>query len=180
MAKDRKKLTQQQKLFVREFRKDGDRIRAYREAGYRGATKDGKPSKYISQYSYHILNLPQVQDELDRLDSEDHARQQARDTYTLDWLRERHLDLLQASLAKGDMASATRNLEGIGRTMGAYKEGLQINTERIKEFSDKERREIKRITAILLDSKPARLENLDQNAPGEGALPPKGPGASNT
>lgn len=69
---------------------------------------------------------------------------------TIKLQQQRHARLARLAEEKGDLATATRNEELIGKTIGAYIDRTQQDNEQVRELSETETRELKRIAAIRL------------------------------
>ena len=145
MAKANRKLTQQQKNFIQEYRKHGIASKAYKDAGY-VCERDGKEELWIRQNAYHVLHRPAVQEELRRLEAKDAAR----DAYAIDYIREEHIRLMEKAEEKGDLTNATRNLEALGRTIGAYTDSVTVDVTAVREYTETERRELKKMAQYML------------------------------
>ena len=62
----------------------------------------------------------------------------------------RHLYAMVKCEAAGDWSNWTRNLEALGRTVGAY-DGVQVDGDRARTYTEAERREAKRLSGLLLE-----------------------------
>lgn len=65
-------------------------------------------------------------------------------------IRELHEAGMALSLEKGDLVNYTRNVEGLGRTEGAYTDKFQDTTDQQRELSEAEKAEARRIAGIRL------------------------------
>lgn len=91
---------------------------------------------------------------------------------TLALLRAEHLRLARVCESKEDYTNATRNWENLGRTIGAYTDSMVVDVGKVKEFADAERREAKRIAALLLtDGKVHPAGALPGPQDSQGAMP---------
>ena len=50
----------------------------------------------------------------------------------------------------GNLSIATRNLEGVGRTLGAYQDMVSITVDARREFSKQEMDEARRLARVLI------------------------------
>lgn len=144
-----KKLTPKQKAFVENYRETGSALTAYKAAGYRWE-RDGKPMKYLQQRAYQVLRAGSVSMALTGLVERQVRETEARKQWAIEHIVEKHMFLMDLALSKGDLTVATRNLELIGKTRGAYIEGVAINITHEREFSDREQRDARRLGALLL------------------------------
>ena len=113
------KLTEREKRFCATYARTGNRVTAYKEAGYKWE-EGGKSTKYMSQYISAILRRGKVRREIDRIQNELQERRLTRDEITADFIRDEHARLAKLAEEKGDLTNATRNLEAIGKMIGAY------------------------------------------------------------
>jgi len=149
------KVTPQQRAFAKEYYRTGNSLSAYKIAGYTWADKNGKPLKYLKQQCYRVSRLPAVQSELKRLEDRDTAGTR----YTVEYVREEHVRLAALAEAQGDLSTATKNIEMIGKMCGAYANNLNISVNEQRVMSDAERIEAKRLaqhmlTTEVIDVKP--------------------------
>lgn len=139
------KLRPQQQRFLDSYLETGNAATAYRKAGYVQDRK-GVTQIWLQQRASQVLNRPSVQHALMLAKQETKQRNEV----TLDWISDQHIKLMDASLAVGDRQTATRNLELLGKMVGAYSEQLNITTDQRKEYTEREQAEMKRISTILL------------------------------
>lgn len=155
-----RKLDKRQKKFKEVYLEHGDGVRAYTEAGYPTKDKLGKPVKFLHQRVYSVLNTSSMQHALAIHRTRAIERQQAHEQFSVDWIQRKHYNYADLCEAKGDMGNATRNVEDIGKTVGAYGDGnIHLTVER--QFSEQERLEAQRIGELLLLSAdaPAMMES---------------------
>jgi len=140
------KYTPQQKKFAEYYFRHGIALKAYEQAGYKVKLENGENVPYLKQKAHQIVKSKGVQNALKVLED----NQQAKDQYTIDFIRSEHLRYMELCEANGDMANATRNLEALGKTTGAYKDTLQIDSGKQKQLDELEYAEAKRISNMLL------------------------------
>ena len=105
----------------------------------------------MSQYVSIILSRPKIQREVERIRNELQAKRLAREEFSVDFIRDEHLRLAVKCEEKGDMTNATRNLEALGRSVGAYTDSaskLDITVKR--EYSEREKAEIERLADLSI------------------------------
>ena len=144
------RLTGREKLFAAAYARTGNRVTAYKEAGYKWHDEQAK-NKYVSQYVSIILRRPKVQREVERIRNELQAKRLAREEFSVDFVRDEHLRFAAKCEEKGDMTNATRNLEALGRSVGAYTDSaskLDITVKR--EFTEREKLEIDKLADIRI------------------------------
>jgi phage terminase small subunit len=124
----------------------GNRTTAYKEAGY-NADK-GKTS--IAQRVSRILQSPAVKAELARLKRVDSETRLACDMWDLDRLRAEFVRLRDLAETAGDLSTATRAVEDIARTMGAFSDVLTLDTNKMRVYSEAEQAEARRLAALSL------------------------------
>jgi phage terminase small subunit len=106
-------LSHLQRAFVYEYLKNGQNAsQAYLAAGY----AQGKRPTHTSALACRLLKNDSIRAAIARRAEE----AEKASTITLDYVREEHKRLAGIAEAKGDLASATRNLELTGRTIAAY------------------------------------------------------------
>ena len=174
-SKDRA-LTSRQKAFVASYAKDGNASTAYAAAGY---ILPGKPvsKRVIQQRAYAVLHCQGVARAIDALRQAAIDRQEAARVFAVDYIVEEHRRLQLLAESKGDLAVATRNLELIGRTRGAYSDSVQVDVARAREFSESERVEAARLSRLLLLGYDVEGPAAGR-AGAAGALPPGRAGAA--
>jgi len=91
-----------------------------------------------------------VQAELQRLDALDTERRAIHDQCTIEVVRKKHWELYELSLAKGDYSNATANIVALGKSCGAYTEGNRIDVRVLTDYTEAQRIEAKKITALLV------------------------------
>lgn len=69
---------------------------------------------------------------------------------TIELQQQKHQRLALLAEAKGDLATATRNQELIGKTIGAYADRVITEPDKLKALTDKENEENRRLAAIRL------------------------------
>lgn len=139
--------------FVEVYAKTGNRVTAYKEAGY--LYVEGESSaKLAPSYCGIILKRPKIQRALSVLKSEKKAKQAAIDGFTVDYVRDEHMRFAAKCEKAGDMTNATRNLEALGRSVGAYGDNAsRVDITVKREFTARERAEVDRIADILVEGK---------------------------
>lgn len=143
-------LSQKQAAFV-------DYYAAVSTETYRNATASaiaaGYTKRSASGIGCNLLKLPKVQRAIVDIERAEKQRIEAQSLWKIEFVRSEHLRLMREAEGKGDLAVATRNLELIGKTIGAYTETGRVDLAKVREFSDRERVEIQRITRILITHK---------------------------
>ena len=115
MAK--KKFTDKQKMFIKEYIVDFNATQAAIRSGY------SKKTAY-SQGDRLLKNVG-VKQELARLKEE--IREESQDHIA--FIRQEHRRLALLAEQKGDLVNATRNLEGYGKTYAAYTDNLNTTNQ---------------------------------------------------
>lgn len=69
---------------------------------------------------------------------------------TLELVRKEHAKLMQEARSAGDLTNATRNLEALGRTIGAYEDRLGVDITAARSYSKAEEDEARRIAAVRI------------------------------
>ena len=107
----------------------------------------GYSKTYANSIGMRLFNNVRVKDALRRM----HANLSLKTDITMAFIQSEHLRLAKEAEEAGDLATATRNIEGAGRTIGAYTE--TIRTGEIKEerqLDEREQAEAARIAQIRL------------------------------
>ena len=170
------KLNVRQYAFVKAYRKHFDPVRAYEEAGY---TK-GKNKIDCGQRARRVFNTRAVQAELDRLATIDAEYQSLRDRNDIAWIRGEHKRLAKVCEEKELYSEARQNIEALGRTIGAYKEGLQISVDAQREYDELERIEGKRLAKMMaMTLPPNALPVIDAEIVGDNSRPDGQPAKDN-
>lgn len=164
-------LRPKEQTFVQVLYETGDKIKAAQAACLSGLV-NGQLTSTGRSAICRMLQRPRVVAALDRL----RHSQEAADRFTLDWLRAEHIRLAKEAEKAGDLTNCTRNLEAVGRTMGAYSDTLSIDTGRVKAYTELERLEARRLSRLLLESKVVAEQSggaepsasPDQAVPGQG------------
>jgi len=159
-AKTWQRLSVKAKAFLLEYFKSGNAVKAYQDAGY-VTGKDEVEEVRLRRRAYSVLKGRRVSDA--RLEHARHSEEleEARKQYQLDWIVSEHERLMKVAEIAGDLATATRNLELIGRTRGAYADVVQVDAGRRRDYTEAERIEARRIAGLLIQ--------------GEGTNPPSTP-----
>lgn len=154
-----KRLNAREEAFITEYAKTGNRITAWQNAGYKGV-KDGKLKGWASEALQAILLRPHVATALAKLKSDLVAQRVDAERFTLEWLRHEHMRLAALAEASGDITNATRNLEAVGRTQGAYTDNMSLDAGKLRAYTEAERLEARRLAGLLLaaDASGARAE----------------------
>ena len=71
-----------------------------------------------------------------------------------EWVKNEHKRLAALAEKDGNLSIATRNVEGIGRTLGVYQDNVQVTVEAKREFTQQED------DAIRLETKQSIIEGL--------------------
>jgi len=122
------------------------RVAAYMAAGYSG--HQNEKSQYIA--ATKTLMHPLVKAEIERLTALREQTDAAQAAWDIDRIRAEHWRLAALAEARGDLATATRNIEGLARTVGAYRDGIDISSERSKQLTAQEAAEAERLARLLL------------------------------
>ena len=70
---------------------------------------------------------------------------------TVEYIQSEHERLAALAESKGDLVTATRNKEDLGRTIGVYTENINTgDLERLKQLSEQQALEAKRLATIRL------------------------------
>jgi len=160
-----RQLTPRQKKFVEEYLNCGSSTKAYRAAGY--ATR--KP-KIVANLAWNVLNSQSVQHAIALRTEARQAAAAKQVEFTIERLREEFLAMYRVCNEERDRSNALRALEGLTRTVGGFTDVHRTDVNVKTEMTEIERRERKRIAAMLLDQE-------EENAGEEGVEPPKGAGA---
>jgi len=106
-----------------------------------------KPSYAHSGLGMKIYEDIRLKAEIERLQ----AKTALKTDITIAHIQSEHERLAALAEAKGDLSTATRNLELLGKTIAAYKDTLQTSDlDKAKELSESEAVEAKRIASIRL------------------------------
>lgn len=147
-----RRLNQKQQLFLKVYLKTANPIVAYKQAGYKD--NGGKqPDKWLRHKASHALNSPSIKAALAKIDKAKADQAVERDACTIDYIRSEHMRLATLAEAKHDLGVATRNLELLGRTVGAYVDGGPVDPKAHRAFTEKQRKEAKLITAVLIEKR---------------------------
>ncbi len=114
-----KGLTPQRKKFTKAFKRTGNVMLAYKEAGYVCPADDQK-GKWITSNAYRLLDKPVVQQELARLKQLDDDRDQIGDKFAIDYVRNKFISLGEKAESKGDIATAKACWVELARTCNHY------------------------------------------------------------
>lgn len=144
-------LTTKAKLYVAEYVQHGNTLKAYRNAGYARGKQEADLERHKAA-AYQIRKGKHVRQAL--VEHADHRADlaQAKKDYALDWIVSEHERLMGLAEVKGDLAVATRNLELIGRTRGAYADVVVGDVVARREYSEAEEIEGRRLARLLLDA----------------------------
>lgn len=101
---------------------------------------------YCQTLGHRIYNNIKIKAEIDKI-----IAQSQRDTgVTIALQQVEHQRLAKLAEDKGDLPTATRNIELLGKTIGAYTENIHTTTERQKELTEAEEEEARRLANIRL------------------------------
>jgi phage terminase small subunit len=142
------KLTERQQRFVLAYADCGVAAEAYRRAGYNLVNPLQATSRACA-----LVHKANIQAAINRLRNKRESEIAVQESITVEWLRAEHMRLAGVAEGVGDLTNATRNLEGIGRTLGAYSDNLTVDTAAIRRFSESERGEADRLAQLLIDSR---------------------------
>lgn len=144
------KLSTPRQTFIHEYLTNGaNAIAAYIAAGY--ADEDSLPKDKMQRRACSVLQGKAVRNALfehenhrAELDSLKHDR-------IMEWVRLEHLRLAEKCEAAGDYTNATRNLEGVGRMLGAYTDGVSVDVAAQRQYTEREALEAQRLARLMLD-----------------------------
>lgn len=167
-----KKLTAQQQVFHDAYRETHNAATAYRRAGY-VQDRQGVTKLWLQQRASQVLNTQSMQHALVLSRQETKQRNQI----TVDWVRDSHTRLMEGAEKRKDWKEARANLEDLGKIVGAYTNELTVITAQRKEYDEAEALEARKLSKLLLTNTiDVEAVQVDEKAPGEDALPPKGAG----
>lgn len=133
-------LTNKQQAFVNEYIKDWNASAAYLRAGY--ANSGG--------YKINALKLL-YKDYVQQAIEAKKAELQEKTAITIAYIQAEHERLARLAEQKGDLATATRNKELAGKTVGAYVERVRAEQgEKERQLTEKEQAEARRLASIRL------------------------------
>ena len=158
-ARAERALTDKQERFAQYRSEDMDKVTAYKQAGYRWEdTLKGR--HWASRYIYSLSKHAGIVKRISELTQERKEKAEDIREIGVDWVRSKHREYMKLCIAKQDYANATRNLELFGKTYGVYRDRLTVDVDELREFSEAQRIDAKRIATILLESQPidAQLE----------------------
>lgn len=146
------KLTDKMQTFVTTFRREPDRVKAYLTAGY--ITDEHEyTQKQLYNKATQVLCGVRVKAELARLKANNLSEGDIQAEFTLDWVRRKHIEVYNLAVKKQDFATATRNVELIGKTFGAYNEANTITAIEIKQFAESDTLALQDLAALLIDKR---------------------------
>ncbi len=96
-----------------------------------------------------LLRDQRVKDLLAKIAEQDAHNLRAQTDISIATVRAYHLALYDESRTKGDLATATRNIEDLGKMVGAYQDGAIINLDLRREMSERERSELLKISEVV-------------------------------
>lgn len=105
---------------------------------------------YSKSYSEHNGRYLFNKDKVTKAIAAKRAEIQAESKDKLALIRQEHLRLSILAEQKGDLVNATRNLEGYGKTYGAYMDVVKDATEQQKELNEAEQAEARRLVDLRL------------------------------
>lgn len=123
------RFTQKNENYCHFYVKIGSMAKAY-EMAYDCA---GMVKSTIYQRAYELHQNPRIQERIKEIQKE------ALERTTMDaaWVVEQHRQLYEECRAGEQYAQATRNLEGIGKTMGIYTDNLNVTGD-LRDISDED------------------------------------------
>lgn len=142
-------LNERQIKFVEVYAETGNAVTAYKEAGYLWQ-RDGQPQSWLTAKAGELALRPNVHAAIERIKTERTRQNDAQTLFTIDFIRAKHVELFKECRQVGDMTNATRNLEALGRTVGAYSDNLIIDAGKVREFSEREQLEAQRLARLML------------------------------
>lgn len=154
------KLRPQQQRFLDTYLETGNAATAYRKAGY-VTTRDGVELDWLKSNATQVLRTASMQSAITLATQATVVEREDKKEITLDWIRDQHIKLMDESLVVGDRQTATRNLEDLGKMHGAYTENLNVTTEQVRDYTEQERIDMKRITSLLLERKSLPILDVD-------------------
>jgi hypothetical protein len=142
----------------------------------------GYSPKSASQQATMLAKRPKVRAAINQFRLQLLKNTEAQRIVSVELIRDelRRVQLLAEE--KGDLATATRNVELIGKTIGAFRDGLDLDLSTSRQYSPVEREHYRRVSAVLLagGSVPAMLDAVPLPAalPADSArIPPADMGA---
>lgn len=151
-----RKLSHVQQAFLRAYLDNGgNAISAYQAAGY--TPKGEQAHEQLQRNASSVLHGQRVSQALFEHQRHQDELQRLRDDRAVEWIVLEHERLMAAAEADGDLAVATRNLELIGRTRGAYSDVQQVDVVARREYSEAEQAEARRLARLMLDDAPEAL-----------------------
>lgn len=150
----KKEFTQKNENYCQFYVKIGSKAKAY-ELSYDCSTM---VKSTINQRAHELHKDPRIQERIKEIQRE------ALERTTMDaaWVVEQHRQLYEECRAGEQYAQATRNLEGIGKTMGIYTDNLNVTGD-LRDISDEDLD--KRIREL------ARKVQAENSARGKGTPP---------
>ena len=154
MPKDINKLTDKQRAFAEAYTDntgtvtiDGEEKQTFNHAT-RSAIKAGyKDGHRIRVMASQVLNTPKIQEYMDKL----RIQYKTKQVVSLDWLKEQYMDRYEAWKAD-DKTNAKGCLDSLTRMHGGFTDNInnKDTTDRMKQLSDTERAEARRLADVLL------------------------------
>lgn len=162
-----RRLSRRQEVFVDEYLKHGNGLRAYQTAGYDLGLdrKGGKPG--VNRRVWGVLHGKAVQHAIEVRRAQELARQRDSADYKIDRMRDELWRLKEKAEGKGDLAVATRNVELLTKTIGGFNNTVTLAVEH--RYSEQERQRAEQIGDLLLMSPDAQklIESMGDDNDGE-------------
>jgi len=117
-------LTTKQSRFCEEYMVDNNATQAAIRAGYSARTAHHMVHRLLANVGIKagIMKL--------------RAKIRAKNEITIEYLRQEHERLKAKAEAKGDLATATRNMELVGKTIGGYSEVIEDKRDDVPKDPD--------------------------------------------
>jgi phage terminase small subunit len=134
----------------------GVALRSARIAGYGGS--------HVDVTACQLMKHPRILRRIEELKKDFGQRAALQNAVTLSLVQKEHARLAALAEGQGDLTNATRNLEALGRTIGAYSDSVRVDIAKVREYTAQEQAEAKRLASI-------RLTELIALAPVPASLP---------
>ena len=149
---EKKPLTMKQYHFCRILIDTNNLMLSYRQA----YEAENMSYHAVASAAYKLHSLPNVKKTIKEL----REKKKTERELDLQYLRERHAELMEDARLNGDLSNATRNLECIGKTIGAYTDKMQI--EDVSKLTEEELNEQIGVLAEEVTTEEASRRKKDQ------------------
>ena len=169
-------LSGKQEAYAQSYARQGNCVKAYMDAGYLGSA-DGIPPKSLANRAYAIIRNPSVKQRIAQIREESENRRADRAELTRDWivteLQEVHA---RSKAAGGNDAVGVRALELLGKHLGMFSETVTIDLGQLREYTESEALEARRLAALRLEDSNTPATGLPQPGQCEHTMPADIPG----